>query len=206
MNKIEPIPKNKKLSIENSSLTGSPVHQLVKKKVTIKIPKLLLSEVDFLLDFSNFNREDLFNLLIFQRLEDLHYDSEMLFSYLFEYSDFKERYRVGLNQYYRKEEYKNNCKTKSEKKDNSIFQEISFTLKLPEELYIWVERFSEKMRSSIEELLSEFIQIRLGLLYDCPELMFDLFSRECHFLRELKKGLEIYHSNTQKMREIKDNG
>lgn len=166
--------------------------RFLKEEVIIRIPKLLLPEIDFMLTFSTLSRAEFFTQLIIDRLEDLYHNPELFYSYLLEHTDFKERFRKGLDQYYGKERQKDNHQINNQEIKGYEYDETKFVLELPEALFSSIDYLGNLLGQSRESVLNEFIHIRLEFIYDCTELMLDFFDTDIPFFKRLREGLDRY--------------
>ena len=120
------------------SLVFSPYH--ISCKENIKIPKLLLPELEFIIKHSCQKRDVFYTNLIIYQFESLLNDPEVYFYLIIDHSQFLERMRTGINQYHGTEFHKQvNSNHETTELREEDFESVTFNWEIPTSLNACIE-------------------------------------------------------------------
>ena len=210
--------------IENSNELPSRESKMNSEilRISIQLPKILVPCVNDMCIITRRKRDDLFTFFVKCGLVEFYDEPERIFTFAKRTLDFLERLRIGLNQYYGKEYFKNKHPPKPEnamvynstnesktalpqsnKELNTDEQILEFKLILPDILMESFIIFCEVTNRTKEYLSKLFIMDQLAFLYQNPELMYGYIKDYENIMERLRTGLNLIFGRNYFKKEVK---
>ncbi len=146
------------------------------------------------MDIANRAQDEIFSEFIINQLEAYSYDIDSLIKYIFRYDGLLEQLRVGINQYYGRNEVEK--KLDEIEFDSTNFNQgiVEISLRLPKKLIEFINDFCDKSMVSKEAFLSFLIMERFESIYSEPEVLLGYINKESGFFKALREGVNNYRN------------